>query len=240
MGPIFRLLATWCGVDESAVTTACFLVLCDNEFRRQCKSGGFIGFLGDFTPVCTTELRKMAKYSRKFQEKGVKFVGLSCDDLPSYLRYGSAKKRPMREPYFLSKVKLWLPLKKWIEKFGGGGRDFCNWLCHPNQLREVASVPSQAFVPSRVLQIGGPDKKVKLSFLYPASTGRNMEEVMRVLESLQKANKHKVATLTNWKWGDPVVISPSVSQDEANKMFPPSYKTVYLPSKKKYLRFTNV
>ncbi|CAN6676716.1 unnamed protein product [Malus baccata var. baccata] len=138
----------------------------------------------DFTPVCTTEIRKMAKYSRKFQEKGVKFVGLSCDDLPSYLRYGSAKKRPMREPYFLSKVKL--------------------------------------------------------SFLYPASIGWNMEEVMRVLESLQKANTHKVATLTNWKWGDPVVISPSVSQDEANKMFPPSYKTVDLPSKKKYLRFTDV
>ncbi|RXH71787.1 hypothetical protein DVH24_025288 [Malus domestica] len=105
-------------------------------------------------------------------------------------------------------------------KIGGGGRDFCNWLCHPNQLREVAFV--------------------KLSFLYPASTGRNMEEVMRVLESLQKANTHKVATLTNWKWGDSVVILPLVSQDEANKMFPPSYKTVDLPSKKKYLRFTDV
>lgn len=81
---------------------------------------------------------------------------------------------------------------------------------------------------------------MKLSFLYPASTGRNMDEVVRVLESLRKASKHKVATPANWKPGDPVVISPSVSNDEAKQMFDQGYKTVDLPSKKEYMRFTNV
>jgi 1-Cys peroxiredoxin 6 len=82
--------------------------------------------------------------------------------------------------------------------------------------------------------------KVKLSFLYPATTGRNMDEVVRVLESLQKSSKHKIATPANWKPGDPVVISPSVSNEQAKEMFPQGYKTVDLPSKKDYLRFTNV
>lgn len=82
--------------------------------------------------------------------------------------------------------------------------------------------------------------QVKLSFLYPASTGRNMDEVVRALDSLQKAMKHKVATPANWKQGDPVVISPSVSSDQAKEMFPQGFQTVDLPSKKEYLRFTNV
>lgn len=79
-----------------------------------------------------------------------------------------------------------------------------------------------------------------LSFLYPSTTGRNMDEVVRVLESLQKAKHHKIATPANWKPGDDVVISPSVSQEEAQKMFPQGYKTKDLPSQKGYLRFTNV
>lgn len=95
-------------------------------------------------------------------------------------------------------------------------------------------------LPSRALHIVGPDKKVKLSFLYPASTGRNMDEVLRVVDSLHKASKHKVATPANWKPGDPVVISPSVSNEEARNMFPGDFHTVDLPSKKDYLRFTNV
>lgn len=82
--------------------------------------------------------------------------------------------------------------------------------------------------------------QIKLSFLYPASTGRNMDEVLRVIESLKRASHHKVATPVNWKPGDPVVISPSVSNEEAKKMFPQGFKTVDLPSGKQYLRFTNV
>lgn len=95
-------------------------------------------------------------------------------------------------------------------------------------------------VPSRALHIIGPDKKVKLSFLYPASTGRNMDEVLRALDSLQKASKHKIATPANWKNGEPVVISPSVSDEEAKKMFPQGFHKADLPSKKGYLRFTKV
>lgn len=93
---------------------------------------------------------------------------------------------------------------------------------------------------SRALHIVGPDKKVKLSFLYPASTGRNLDEVLRVIDSLHEAAKHRVATPANWKPGDPVVISPGVSDEEAKKMFPQGFETADLPSKKGYLRFTNV
>lgn len=82
--------------------------------------------------------------------------------------------------------------------------------------------------------------QIKLSFLYPATTGRNMDEVLRVLESLQKATKFKVATPANWKRGDPVVISPSVTNEQANDMFPQGFQTQDLPSKKEYLRFTKV
>lgn len=82
--------------------------------------------------------------------------------------------------------------------------------------------------------------QIKLSFLYPATTGRNMDEVMRVLESLQKASKFKVATPANWKPGDKVVISPGVTDEQAKEMFPQGFKTVDLPSKKEYLRFTKV
>lgn len=83
---------------------------------------------------------------------------------------------------------------------------------------------------------------MKLSFLYPATTGRNMDEVVRVLDSLQKAStyNYKIATPADWKKGDPVVISPSVSNEQAKEMFPQGYKTTKLPSKKEYLRFTNV
>jgi peroxiredoxin 6 len=82
--------------------------------------------------------------------------------------------------------------------------------------------------------------KVKLSFLYPATTGRNMDEVLRVVDSVQKAAEHRVATPANWKQGDPVVISPSVSNEEAQKLFPQGYEVKNLPSKKEYLRFTKV
>lgn len=82
--------------------------------------------------------------------------------------------------------------------------------------------------------------QIKLSFLYPATTGRNMDEVLRVIESLQKASKFKVATPANWKPGDPVVISPTVTNEQAKDIFSQGFKTVDLPSKKEYLRFTNV
>ena len=97
-------------------------------------------------------------------------------------------------------------------------------------------------LPSRTLHIVGPDKAVKLSFLYPACTGRNMDEVLRAVDSLLTAATHKgkVATPANWKPGDRAVIGPSVSDEEARKLFPDGFETADLPSKKGYLRFTKV
>ncbi|XP_062170009.1 1-Cys peroxiredoxin [Alnus glutinosa] len=180
---------------------------------------------GDFTPVCTTELGQMAAQAPEFARLGVKLVGLSCDDLQSH--------------------NEWI---KDIEAYTPGCKVTYPILADPNreiikQLNMVDPDEKDSAgnpLPSRALHIVGPDKRVKLSFLYPATTGRNMDEVVRVLESLQKASKYKVATPANWKPGDPAVISPSVSNEQAKEMFPQGYKTADLPSKKDYLRFTNV
>ncbi|CAL1397530.1 unnamed protein product [Linum trigynum] len=180
---------------------------------------------GDFTPVCTTELGKMAAYAPEFEKRGVKLLGLSCDDVVSHVE--------------------WI---KDVEAFTPGSKVTYPIISDPNRevIKQLNMVEpdekdhSGNTVPSRALHIVGPDLKIKLSFLYPASTGRNMDEVMRVVESLQRAAKHKVATPANWKPGDPVVISPSVSNEEAKKMFPQGYEAPDLPSGKDYLRFTHV
>ncbi|XP_058077190.1 1-Cys peroxiredoxin [Magnolia sinica] len=180
---------------------------------------------GDFTPVCTTELGKIAAYAEEFVKRGVKLLGLSCDDVQSH--------------------NEWI---KDIEAYTPGCKVKYPIIADPktevikqlNMVDPDEKDSSGNLVPSRALHIVGPDKKVKLSFLYPASTGRNIDEVLRVVESLQKAAKHKVATPANWKPGEPVVISPSVSNEQAKEMFPQGYTTVDLPSKKDYLRFTNV
>ena len=94
-------------------------------------------------------------------------------------------------------------------------------------------------LPSRSLHVVGPDKRVRLSFLYPATTGRNMDEVLRVLDSLHKAANHPVATPANWRPGERVVVAPNVTDDEARRLFP-GCETKDLPSGKNYLRFTDV
>ncbi|KAJ4721924.1 1-Cys peroxiredoxin [Melia azedarach] len=180
---------------------------------------------GDFTPVCTTELGKMAAFALESEQRKVKLLGLSCDDVQSH--------------------NEWI---KDIEAYTPGCKVTYPIIADPNReiIKQLNMVDpdekdsSGKQLPSRALHIVGPDKRVKLSFLYPASTGRNMDEVVRALDSLQKAAKHKVATPANWKQGDPVVISPSVSNDQAKEMFPQGYQTVDLPSKKDYLRFTHV
>ncbi|XP_030507162.2 1-Cys peroxiredoxin [Cannabis sativa] len=180
---------------------------------------------GDFTPVCTTELGKIAAYAQEFDKRGVKLVGLSCDDLNSH--------------------KEWI---KDIEAYTPGAKVRYPIIADPNRelMKQLNMVDPEEKdssgnqVPSRALHVVGPDKKVKLSFLYPATTGRNMDEVLRVVDSLQKASKHKVATPVNWKPGEPVVVSPTVSTEQANTMFPGGINTVHLPSNKDYLRFTKV
>ncbi|XP_021752583.1 1-Cys peroxiredoxin-like [Chenopodium quinoa] len=180
---------------------------------------------GDFTPVCTTELGMMAAYADKFSKRGAKLLGLSCDDIASH--------------------KEWI---KDVEAYSGGHKVTYPIIADPKReiIKQLNMVdPDEKSsngqqLPSRALHIVGPDKLVKLSFLYPATTGRNMDEVVRVLDSLQKATEHKVATPVNWKPGEKVVISASVNNDQAKEMFPQGFETTDLPSKKGYLRFTKV
>ncbi|XP_060205676.1 1-Cys peroxiredoxin isoform X2 [Lycium barbarum] len=179
---------------------------------------------GDFTPVCTTELGIMAAYASKFTERGVRLLGFSCDDVQSHKEW-------IKDIEAYNGHKVTYPI------IADPKRELIKQL---NMVDPDETDSTGQKVPSRALHIVGPDKKIKLSFLYPASTGRNMDEVLRVVDSLQKAAKHKVATPVNWKPGDPVVISPSVSNEQANEMFPQGYDTANLPSGKDYLRFTNV
>ncbi|GMH19795.1 hypothetical protein Nepgr_021636 [Nepenthes gracilis] len=163
---------------------------------------------GDFTPVCTTELAKMAAYAEEFYKRSVKLLGLSCDDLQSH--------------------QDWI---KDIEAYSGGCKVSYPIVADPKreiikQLNMVDPDEKDASgnpLPSRTLHIVGPDKVV-----------------VRVVESLQKAAKHKVATPANWEPRDPVVIPPSVSDDQAKQMFPQGYETANLPSEGRYLRFTKV
>ncbi|CAD5196887.1 unnamed protein product [Musa acuminata subsp. malaccensis] len=177
----------------------------------------------DFTPVCTTELGMMAKYAPEFEKRGVKLLGLSCDDVESHKEW--IKDVEAYTPGSLVTYPIAADPKREVIK-------------QLNMVDPDEEDASGNQLPSRALHVVGPDKKVKLSMLYPASTGRNMDEVLRVVDSLQKAAKHKVATPVNWKPGDPVVISPSVSNEEAKQMFPQGFETTDLPSKKEYLRFT--
>ncbi|KAL0388937.1 UNVERIFIED_CONTAM: 1-Cys peroxiredoxin [Sesamum radiatum] len=167
----------------------------------------------------------MAAYADKFAERGVQLLGLSADDVQSH--------------------KEWI---KDIEAYNKGHRVNYPIAADPTRriIKQLNMVDpdekdsSGQQTPSRALHIVGADKKIKLSFLYPASTGRNMDEVLRVVDSLQKAAQHKIATPANWKPGDPVVISPTVTNQEAKHMFPQGYQTAQLPSNKDYLRFTNI
>ncbi|KAH7513573.1 hypothetical protein FEM48_Zijuj12G0214600 [Ziziphus jujuba var. spinosa] len=180
---------------------------------------------GDFTPVCTTELGKMAAYAEEFSKRGVKLVGLSCDDVRTHNEW-------------IKDIEAYTPgCKVSYPIIADSNREIMEQL---NMVDPDEKDSSGNHLPSRALHIVGPDKKVKLSFLYPSTTGRNMDEVVRALESVQKASKHKVATPANWKPGEAVVISPTVSNEEAKQMFPNGYNTVHLPSNKDYLRFTNV
>jgi thioredoxin-dependent peroxiredoxin len=165
----------------------------------------------DFTPVCTTELGYTAKLKPEFDRRGVKVIGLSVDPLDAHRSWskdieetqGTAPNFPMIAD----------PDRKIADLYG---------MIHPNA-SDTLTVRS-AFVI-------GPDKKIKLSINYPASTGRNFDEILRVIDSLQLTAKHQVATPVNWKSGEDVIIVPSVSDDEARKKYPGGWKAA-----KPYLR----
>jgi alkyl hydroperoxide reductase subunit AhpC len=167
----------------------------------------------DFTPVCTTELGYMAKLKPEFDKRGVKVIGLSVDPVDKHKQWsndiketqGHAPNYPMIGDTDLSISKLYDMLPAGLEGSCEGRTPADN-----QTVRNVFVI--------------GPDKKVKLVIAYPMTTGRNFDEVLRVIDSLQLTAKHKVATPANWKQGDDVIIAGSVSDEDAKKTYPNGWK----------------
>lgn len=168
----------------------------------------------DFTPVCTTELGYMAKLQPEFDRRGVKLIGLSVDTVEDHQRWskdieetqGAAPNYPMIGDRDLKVSKLYGMLP--AEADGG---------CAGRTAADNATV--------RNVYVIGPDKKIKLQISYPMTTGRNFDEVLRVIDSVQLTAKHKVATPVNWKNGNDVIIAGSVSDEEARKVYPQGWKS---------------
>ncbi|MBP6877391.1 MAG: peroxiredoxin [Phenylobacterium sp.] len=163
----------------------------------------------DFTPVCTTELGYMAKLKPEFDKRNTKVIGLSVDPVDNHARWaqdiaetqGTAPNYPMIGDTDLAVSKLYNMLP---EETAGGS--------------DGRTAADNATV--RTVFIIGPDKKIKLMLAYPMTTGRNFDEILRVLDSMQLTAKHRVATPVNWKQGEKVIIVGSVSDDEAKTLYP--------------------
>ena len=167
----------------------------------------------DFTPVCTTELGYMARIKPEFDKRNTKIIGLSVDSVDDHQRWskdieetqGTAPNYPMIGDSDFKVAKLYDMLP------GGVSGD-----------AKTRTPADNATV--RSVFIIGPDKRIKLILLYPMTTGRNFDEVLRVLDSIQLTAKHKVATPANWKQGQDVIIAGSVSDDEAKTIYPAGWK----------------
>ncbi|MGB8370670.1 MAG: peroxiredoxin [Limisphaerales bacterium] len=167
----------------------------------------------DYTPVCTTELGMVAKIKAEFAKRNVKVIAVSVDPLDSH--------------------------QGWIKDINDTQRCTMNFPIIADECREVAfaydmihpNADDKATV--RSVFIIGPDKKIKLTLTYPASTGRNFAEILRVIDSLQLTADHKVATPADWRQGEDCIVSPSVSDADAQKLFPKGVRKV-----KPYLRYT--
>ncbi|MGH8654377.1 MAG: peroxiredoxin [Gammaproteobacteria bacterium] len=165
----------------------------------------------DFTPVCTTELGYMASLKGEFEKRNCKVIGLSVDPLDSHREWSKdiAETQGHAPNYPLIADSD----RKIANEYG---------MIHPNA-NDTMTVRSVFVI--------GPDKKIKLMITYPASTGRNFDEILRVLDSLQLTARHQVATPVNWKQGEDVIIVPSLSDEEAKQKFPSGWKAL-----KPYLR----
>ena len=165
----------------------------------------------DFTPVCTTELGYMAKLQPEFAKRNCKVIGLSIDPVDDHKRWskdieetqGTAPNYPMIGDADLEVAKLYD-------------------MIHPNATGGKRTAADNATI--RSVFVVGPDKKIKLNLTYPMTTGRNFDEVLRVLDSMQLTAKHKVATPVNWKAGEDVIIAGSVSDEEAKQKYPGGWK----------------
>ena len=167
----------------------------------------------DFTPVCTTELGYMAKIKSEFDKRGVKIIGLSVDPLSSHHSWASDIKETQG---FAPNYPIIADADFKVSKLYG-------MLPAAVSGDPAKRTPADNQTVRNVFGIG-PDKKIKLVLVYPMTTGRNFDEVLRVIDSLQLTAKHKVATPVNWKHGEDVIISGSVSDDEAKKQYPQGWK----------------
>lgn len=165
----------------------------------------------DFTPVCTTELGEAARLKPEFEQRNVKVIGLSVDPADSHEKWAADIEET--QGHALNFPLIADPEKKVADLYE---------MIHPNA--------SDTFTVRSVFVIG-PDKKIKLTLTYPASTGRNFAEILRVIDSLQLTAKHSVATPVNWQQGDDVIIVPALSDEQAKEKFPEGWKTL-----KPYLR----
>ena len=165
----------------------------------------------NFTPVCTTELGSAAKLKPEFDRRGVKVIGLSVDPLDAHGRW--ARDIEETQGAALNFPLIADPERKVADLYG---------MIHPNA-SDTATVRSVFVI--------GPDKKIKLTLTYPASTGRNFDEVLRVIDSLQLTAKHQVATPVNWRLGEDVIIVPAVTDEAARVKYPDGWK-----APKPYLR----
>lgn len=168
----------------------------------------------DFTPVCTTELGEVSKLKAEFDKRNVKVIGLSVDPVKDHKAWAGDIKET--QGYALNFPLIADPERRISQLYG---------MIHPKADNTLTV---------RSVFIIGPDKKVKLTITYPASTGRNFEEILRVIDSLQLTAKHSVATPVNWHQGEDVIIVPSMPDEEAKKKFPGGWKTL-----KPYLRIVH-
>jgi len=175
----------------------------------------------DYTPVCTTELGAVVKHAPEFHKRGVKLIGFSIDSVEDHKGWIEDIK------HYNSVAEVGFPLiagtRDLASKFG---------MLDPDEI-DGTGMPLTA----RCVFIIGPDKKLKLSILYPASTGRNFNEIIRVLDSLQLTANHKVATPANWKSGDRCMVVPNLSDEQASARFA-EFTKADLPSGKGYIRTT--
>ena len=175
----------------------------------------------DFTPVCTTELGYMSKINNEFVQRNCKIIGLSTDSLEEHLSW-------IKDIEETQNTKVEYPL---ISDQDLEISKLYNMLPADEQASPSRTAAKNATV--RSIFLISPDKKIKMMLTYPMTTGRNFDEIIRVLDSIQLTSVHKVATPVNWKVGEDVIIVPSVSDEEANKIFPNGFKKV-----KSYLRTT--
>ncbi|NPA09131.1 MAG: peroxiredoxin [Chlorobi bacterium] len=196
------------------------------DFQAETSAGdiNFYGYLGnswgilfshpaDYTPVCTTELGYTSKLKEEFDKRGTKVIALSVDGVEDHQNWikdiNETQNTEVQFPIIADKDRKISELYDFI---------------HPN---------ASATATVRSLLIIDPEKKVRLIITYPASTGRNFNEILRVLDSLQLVDSHKIATPVNWKDGDDVIVPPSISTEDARKIFPKGVKEI-----KPYLRYT--